>query len=200
MKPGVKINPLPVLFLAGSVGNSVVTPEGTAALSGSGAGPCQRGQWVREAQRLQSQLGPSSSPQALFLCCFDEKALLEAGHLNIFPECVSLRPAVALGRVLTCCNGVVNTGRCPPEVAISRTPQSLKLPDQERWETLGWFFCSITFGGLFFLTVPLFIETLGERGVTVNKGALVRTFPFKKLSYKSFAFIKILVSICRSVV
>ena len=32
-KPGVKINPLPVLFLDGSTGNSIVNLEGTAELS-----------------------------------------------------------------------------------------------------------------------------------------------------------------------
>lgn len=32
-KPGVKINPLPVLFLAGSTGNSIVNLEGPTELS-----------------------------------------------------------------------------------------------------------------------------------------------------------------------
>lgn len=81
-KPGVKINLLPVWFLAGSVGNSVVNLEGNAELSmrfGSWASPGRR--MTGEAEELQTQADPTPSLRPLLSCVnlIGRKALLEAG-------------------------------------------------------------------------------------------------------------------------
>lgn len=69
-KPGVKINPLPVWFLAGSSGNSVVNHEGPAELSEIllEAG-LSREEWLGESGELQSHADPRFSGRPLLSSC-----------------------------------------------------------------------------------------------------------------------------------
>ena len=60
IKPGVKINPLPVLFLAGSMGNSIVNLEGPAELSEIWKPGLSWEESVEEGGVLQGYSGPSS--------------------------------------------------------------------------------------------------------------------------------------------